>query len=70
MNTDFQRHDDPWDNRKMSLLIESTLLRSPLPALYFDASKDDNWLTVDDLQRLSPNTLLSVLSRCTTVLII
>jgi hypothetical protein len=29
MNTDFQRHADLWDNRKMSRLIESILIRFP-----------------------------------------
>ncbi|MDY0360601.1 MAG: DUF262 domain-containing protein [Desulforegulaceae bacterium] len=51
--TDFQRHGDLWDNQKMSRLIESILIRIPLPAFYFDASNDDNWLIVDGLQRLS-----------------
>ncbi len=53
MNTDFQRHADLWDSRKMSRLIESILIRLPLPAFYFDASDDDKWLIVDGLQRLS-----------------
>lgn len=53
MNTDFQRHAELWDNRKMSRLIESILIRFPLPAFYFDASDDDKWLIVDGLQRLS-----------------
>jgi hypothetical protein len=53
MNTDFQRHADLWDTRKMSRLIESILIRLPLPAFYFDASDDDKWLVVDGLQRLS-----------------
>ena len=53
MNTDFQRHADLWDTRKMSRLIESILIRLPLPAFYFDASDDDKWLIVDGLQRLS-----------------
>lgn len=53
MNTDFQRHADLWDNRKMSRLIESILIRLPLPPFYFDASEDENWLIVDGLQRLS-----------------
>lgn len=53
MNTDFQRHADLWDNRKMSRLIESILIRFPLPAFYFDASDENNWLIVDGLQRLS-----------------
>lgn len=37
----------------MSRLIESILIRFPLPAFYFDASDDDRWLVVDGLQRLS-----------------
>ncbi len=53
MNTDFQRHAELWDTRKMSRLIESILIRLPLPAFYFDASDDENWLIVDGLQRLS-----------------
>lgn len=53
MNTDFQRHADLWDSGKMSRLIESILIRFPLPAFYFDASDDDRWLIVDGLQRLS-----------------
>jgi hypothetical protein len=53
MNTDFQRHAELWDIQKMSRLIESILIRFPLPAFYFDASLDDKWLIVDGLQRLS-----------------
>jgi hypothetical protein len=53
MNTDFQRHAELWDNTKMSRLIESILIRFPLPAFYFDASDENNWLIVDGLQRLS-----------------
>jgi hypothetical protein len=53
MNTDFQRHAELWNNQKMSKLIESILIRFPLPAFYFDASDEDKWLIVDGLQRLS-----------------
>ncbi|MCP4117703.1 MAG: DUF262 domain-containing protein [Desulfobacteraceae bacterium] len=53
MNTDFQRHAELWDKPKMSRLIESILIRFPLPAFYFDASDDEKWLVVDGLQRLS-----------------
>jgi hypothetical protein len=51
--TYFQRQDDLWDNTKQSRLIESILIRFPLPAFFFDASDDNNWLVVDGLQRLS-----------------
>lgn len=53
MGTDFQRNPDLWDPTKMSKLIESILIRFPLPAFYFDATNDDKWLVVDGLQRLS-----------------
>lgn len=55
MNTEtyFQRKDDLWDKTKQSRLIESILIRFPLPAFFFDASDDSNWLVVDGLQRLS-----------------
>lgn len=55
MNTEsyFQRSDDLWDRTKQSRLIESILIRFPLPAFYFDATDDNNWLVVDGLQRLS-----------------
>lgn len=49
----FQRQDDLWDKTKQSRLIESVLIRFPLPAFFFDASDDNNWLIVDGLQRLS-----------------
>lgn len=55
MNTEtyFQRKDDLWDKTKQSRLIESILIRFPLPVFFFDASDDNNWLVVDGLQRLS-----------------
>ncbi|WP_067583893.1 DUF262 domain-containing protein [Endozoicomonas ascidiicola] len=53
LNTDFQRRADLWSPNKMSRLIESILIRLPLPAFYFDASDEDKWLVVDGLQRLS-----------------
>ena len=55
MNTEsyFQRQDDLWDPIKQSRLIESILLRFPLPAFFFDSTNDNKWLIVDGLQRLS-----------------
>ena len=55
LNTEsyFQRQDDLWDKVKQSRLIESILIRFPLPAFFFDATNDDKWLVVDGLQRLS-----------------
>lgn len=53
LKPDFQRNLDLWDPGKMSRLIESILLRLPLPVFYFDVSNPDKWIIVDGLQRLS-----------------
>jgi hypothetical protein len=53
LKTAFQRRSDLWDVTKQSRLIESILIRFPLPAFYFDGTNDDKWLVVDGLQRLS-----------------
>jgi hypothetical protein len=53
MNTSFQRKSNLWNITKQSRLIESILVKFPLPAFYFDGSNDDKWLVVDGLQRLS-----------------
>jgi len=50
---DFQRKDNLWDEGKQSRLIESILIKLPLPAFYFDGTNDNKWLVVDGLQRLS-----------------
>lgn len=49
---DFQRAE-VWGPTARSRLIESLLIRIPLPAFYMDATDEDNWLVVDGLQRLS-----------------
>ncbi|WP_258239308.1 DUF262 domain-containing protein [Arcobacter sp. CECT 8989] len=53
LSPDFQRNSDLWNKTKMSRLIESILLKLPLPIFYFDVSDPDKWLIVDGLQRLS-----------------
>ena len=50
---DFQRKGNLWTPDKQSRLIESMLIKLPLPAFYFDGTEDDKWLVVDGLQRLS-----------------
>ncbi|MEM7581375.1 MAG: DUF262 domain-containing protein [Cyanobacteria bacterium P01_A01_bin.80] len=50
---DFQRHANIWTNEAKSRLIESILIRIPLPAFYMYASDDDKWLVIDGIQRLS-----------------
>ncbi|MCD8486904.1 MAG: DUF262 domain-containing protein [Desertifilum sp.] len=50
---EFQRHPGIWRNVARSRLIESILIRIPLPAFYMDATDDDKWLVIDGLQRLT-----------------
>jgi hypothetical protein len=52
LNPDFQRNF-VWDLVRRSRLIESALLRLPLPAFYFDGVDANLWTVVDGLQRLS-----------------
>lgn len=49
---EYQRLPELWKPEKMSQLIESLLIRLPLPVFYFDGSSDV-WEVVDGLQRLS-----------------
>lgn len=49
---DFQRHK-VWKRVQKARLIESILLRIPLPAFYFSAAADGTMQVVDGLQRLS-----------------
>ena len=53
LQPDFQRGADVWPMRTRSRLIESLLLRIPLPVFYMAADSEDNWRVVDGLQRLS-----------------
>lgn len=50
---DFQRQAGIWSDAAQSRLIESMLIRIPLPAFYMDASDENEWLVVDGLQRLT-----------------
>ncbi|EDX71169.1 conserved hypothetical protein [Coleofasciculus chthonoplastes PCC 7420] len=49
----FQRRAGIWTDAAKSRLIESILIRIPLPAFYMDATNEDKWLVVDGLQRLT-----------------
>jgi uncharacterized protein with ParB-like and HNH nuclease domain len=49
----FQRREGIWTNDAKSRLIESILIRIPLPAFYIDATDDDKWLVIDGIQRLT-----------------
>ena len=50
---DFQRMAGIWDSRRKSRLIESLLLRIPIPVFYVAADNQDVWSVVDGLQRTS-----------------
>jgi hypothetical protein len=52
LDPEFQRNL-VWDPVRRSRLIESALLRIPLPAFYFDGVDANCWAVVDGLQRLS-----------------
>ena len=52
MDPDFQRAFI-WDLSKQSKLIESVLMRIPLPVFYLAEDDDGNMIVVDGLQRLS-----------------
>ncbi|WP_315505230.1 DUF262 domain-containing protein [Oribacterium parvum] len=53
LESSFQRKAGLWGDVQKSQLIESILLKIPLPAFYFDATNDDKWLIIDGLQRIS-----------------
>lgn len=53
LHPDFQRRWGIWDVRRQSRLIESLLLRIPLPVLYAAEDDDERWEIVDGVQRLS-----------------
>ena len=59
LNPDFQRNSRIWDRKRQSRLIESLLLRIPIPVFYMAADHEDNWQVVDGVQRL--DTLKSFL---------
>lgn len=50
---DFQRRADIWNQKHQSRLIESLLLRIPLPTLYASEGDGDVWAIVDGIQRLT-----------------
>lgn len=51
LQPDFQRLI-VWDNIRQSRLIESILLKIPLPFFYVDAHDPEKWIVIDGLQRL------------------
>lgn len=50
---DYQRRQGLWDNQRQSRLIESLLLRLPIPSLYLSEDDEGRYSVVDGVQRLS-----------------
>ncbi|GAA3749419.1 hypothetical protein HDA32_001136 [Spinactinospora alkalitolerans] len=54
LNPDFQRNAGIWNQAKQSQLIESLLLRIPLPTFYAaETNAQESWEMVDGVQRLT-----------------
>ncbi|MES2702077.1 MAG: DUF262 domain-containing protein [Bacteroidota bacterium] len=49
---DYQRKSTSWDTKQKSRLVESLIMRIPLPIFYFDGS-DKPWKVIDGLHRLT-----------------
>lgn len=52
LTPDFQRQANVWDAKRKARLIESILLRIPLPSFYFSEDLQGGYAVVDGLQRL------------------
>lgn len=52
LTPDFQRNANVWDQKRKARLIESILLKIPLPSFYFSEDLDGSYAVVDGLQRL------------------
>lgn len=53
LQPDFQRRWGIWSVRRQSRLIESLLLRIPLPTFYAAEDQNEEWEIVDGIQRIS-----------------
>ena len=53
LSPDFQRLQGIWSKKNKSRLIESLLLRIPIPVFYVATDADDKWAVVDGVQRFS-----------------
>lgn len=63
LDPDFPRRPGLWNDVKQSRLIESLIIRIPLPTFYFDTSNDDKLIVVDGLQRLNAINRFTVLKK-------
>lgn len=52
LSPDFQRRSNLWNEKTKSGLVESLLLRIPIPSLYVSEDQNGNYTVVDGLQRI------------------
>jgi uncharacterized protein with ParB-like and HNH nuclease domain len=52
LSPDYQRNF-VWTSKQKSQLIESILIKIPLPIFYIDGRDEDKWIVIDGLQRLT-----------------
>ena len=50
---DFQRMSGIWDIRRKSQLVESIMLKIPIPVFYVAENMAENWMVVDGIQRMT-----------------
>ncbi len=53
LDTDWQREDVVWDDKRASRLIESFLIDLPVPAIYLARNDNQEFEVIDGLQRLT-----------------
>lgn len=53
LTPEFQRLRGIWNDERKSRLIESLLLKIPIPVFYVAADRSDSWSVVDGVQRMS-----------------
>lgn len=61
LNPEYQRKANLWNEKDQSRLIESIIIRIPLPSFYFDTTEDEKLIVVDGLQRLTAIRRFAVL---------
>ncbi|RBQ29297.1 DUF262 domain-containing protein [Aliarcobacter vitoriensis] len=52
LSPDYQRNF-VWNGKEKSRLIESIIIKIPLPLFYIDSRDEDKWIVIDGLQRLT-----------------
>lgn len=53
IETSSYQRGDVWNDQAKSRLIESIIVRIPIPVFYIDASNENSWKIIDGLQRIT-----------------